>query len=657
MTRTEVIDLSADASGELGKLPESGTQNRWATGGTKAPVFPDRGRTCVLYMCGIVGYIGHRDVSKVVLDGLSRLEYRGYDSAGMAVVGEKGVQIVREVGKVADLARHMGESPLEGTIGLGHTRWATHGGVSVENAHPHRDQDGSVVLVHNGIAENYLEIRDELAKEGVSFYSDTDTEVIAQLLARIYDGNPKEALVELYRRIEGAFALAVIFADDMEHLYCVRKGSPLIVAFGDGENICASDVPAVLPYTRNIAYLGEGEMACLSRDDVSFWDFEGNPLEKDAVEIDWDISMVDKGGYPHFMLKEINEQGAVLRRSMLDRIFHGEVDLSRELSWTSDSAKRIKRLHLVACGTSYYAALVAERLIERFSDLDIRVDIASEYRYRDIPVGDDTLAVFVTQSGETLDTLAAERFAKEKGARCMAITNNGLSTVAREVDDVLSLKAGPEIGVAATKTFMGQMTVLYLMGLYLLKLREELSLGDEMRLVREMEVLPYKVESLIGRADEIKAIASRYCEARDFLFLGRGFSFPIAMEGALKLKEISYIHAEAYAAGEMKHGPIALLDRSVPVVVVMPDDNLFDKTLSNVQETKARNSPVIAVATEGRKSISGQAEDVMWVPKTEAELNPFLTIIPLQMFAYYVALAKGKEIDQPRNLAKSVTVE
>ncbi|PIE54158.1 MAG: glutamine--fructose-6-phosphate transaminase (isomerizing) [Dethiosulfovibrio peptidovorans] len=608
-------------------------------------------------MCGIVGYIGHRDVSQVILEGLARLEYRGYDSAGMAVVGKDGVQVVREVGKVADLLQAVNRSPLKGTVGLGHTRWATHGGVTVENAHPHRDEGNSVVLVHNGIAENYLDIRDELLREGVTFVSETDTEVIAQLLARLYRGDPKQALVELSERLSGAFALAVIFTDDREHLYCLRKGSPLIVAFGDGEFLCASDVPAVLPYTRRIVYMGEGEMACLSREGVVFWDEKGRDISKESLQVDWDLSMVDKGGYPHFMLKEINEQGAVLRRSLQRRTEGDRVDLSHELDWTPKWARSLRRLHLVACGSSLYAAQVAERLIERFTDLDVRVEIASEYRYRAIPAGEETLAVLVSQSGETIDTLSAERFVKSKGARCLAVTNNGLSSIAREVDDVLLLEAGPEIGVAATKTFLGQVTVLYLLGLYLAKLRGTLPEADEGRIVRELVSLPYKVEASLEQAAVIQEIASRYADVKDFLFLGRGVSFPVALEGALKLKEISYIHAEAYAAGEMKHGPIALLEASVPVVVIMPDDSLFEKTLSNVQETKARHAPVIAVASRGRDVLLDQVQDVIWVPQTEPELSPFLTVVPLQLFAYYVALARGREIDQPRNLAKSVTVE
>lgn len=651
------IELSADAPGETENLPEPKAQSRKAISGTKDFGLLRNWKGRDLPMCGIVGYIGHRDVSSVVLDGLMRLEYRGYDSAGMAVVGDDGIKVAKEVGKVADLVRMMKKKPLAGKIGIGHTRWATHGGVSVKNAHPHSDFAGSVVLVHNGIVENYSSIKDTLVAEGVSFYSDTDTEVVAQLLGRLYKGDAKKALIDLYSRLEGAFALVVIFADDRDHVYCMRKGSPLIVALGEGETLCASDVPAVLSYTKKIVYMGEGEMACLSSDGAVFWDMNGSPLKKDPVEVDWDLSMVEKGGYPHFMLKEIHEQGAVMRQTLSGRVKGNRVDLSQELSWTPEWARSIKRLHLVACGTSFYAASVAERLIEKYTDLDIRVDIASEYRYRSLPKGDDTLAVFVSQSGETLDTLYAERFAKEAGARCMAVTNNGLSSIAREVDDVLLLKAGPEIGVAATKTFTGQMAVLYLMGIYLAKLRGSLPEGEEIRLVEAMSLLPYGMEGLLDQSEEIQKIAEKYRNARDFLFLGRGFSFPVALEGALKLKEISYIHAEAYAAGEMKHGPIALLDKDLPVVVVMPDDPLCEKTLSNIQETKARQSPVIAIATVGRQSVLSTVEDAIFVPSAAVELTPFLTVIPLQLFAYYVALAKGREIDQPRNLAKSVTVE
>ncbi len=626
-------------------------------------------------MCGIVGYIGHRNVVDILVKGLQSLEYRGYDSAGIAVVDypedknsikAPAVHIVKGVGKVADLKSMLDSSPVSGRQGIGHTRWATHGGVTEVNAHPHSDLSSKLVLVHNGIVENFRELRAELAAPAESYKSETDTEVIAQLLSTLYtkyggEERPAmiEALVALHKRLRGSFALVIMAKDIPGKIYCLRKGSPLVVGFsGEGEALCASDVPAILPYTQDVVYLDDGDIAELSAEGMRFWNASGEEFEKNHVHIDWDVSMVDKGGYPHFMLKEINEQGAVLRSSMAKRLAEeGTVDLSAELPWTKEEACAWKRIHIVACGTSYYASLVAERFLETITDLDIRVDVASEYRYRNFPVGPDTLAVFVSQSGETADTLAAERLAKARGARCLAVTNVIGSTLAREVDDILQLKAGPEIGVAATKTFMGQMAVLYLLSLYIAKLRETLTGDYERTIGREMLALPYKVESILQQQEKIQKLAVLHSEARDFLFLGRGNSFPVALEGALKLKEISYIHAEAYAAGEMKHGPIALLDPRVPVVVVSPKDDLHEKTFSNILEAKARKAPVIAIASEGDASLDSTADNIFHVPVTLPLLSPFLTVTPLQLFAYYVAKILGCDIDQPRNLAKSVTVE
>jgi glucosamine--fructose-6-phosphate aminotransferase (isomerizing) len=468
-----------------------------------------------------------------------------------------------------------------------------------------------------------------------------------------------EALVALHTRLRGSFALVIMMKDNPGKIYCLRKGSPLVVGFSEErEAFCASDVPAILPYTQDVVYLDDGDIAELSKDGMLFWNFSGEKIEKNIVHIDWDVSMVDKGGYPHFMFKEINEQGSVLRSSMAKRLSaEGEVDLSAELAWTKEDALNWKKIHIVACGTSYYAALVAERFLETITDFDIRVDVASEYRYRNLSVGPDTLAIFVSQSGETADTLAAERLAKARGARCLAITNVVGSTLAREVHDILQLKAGPEIGVAATKTFMGQMAVLYLLSLHLGKLRGTLTSEYEKTVGRELLTLPYKLESVLLQQEAVHKLSVLYSEARDFLFLGRGISFPVALEGALKLKEISYIHAEAYAAGEMKHGPIALLDPRVPVVVISPMDDLHEKTFSNILEAKARKAPVIAIASEGDDSLDETADAVFHVPATLNILTPFLTVVPLQLFAYFTAKILGCDIDQPRNLAKSVTVE
>jgi glucosamine--fructose-6-phosphate aminotransferase (isomerizing) len=612
-------------------------------------------------MCGIVGYIGGRNVKDVLINGMRSLEYRGYDSAGVALMDAPELHIVKGVGKVADLERILEDHPVSGSQGIGHTRWATHGGVTEVNAHPHSDLSSSLVLVHNGIVENYREIRRELAEGACGDYkSETDTEVVAELLSRLYSarGCMVEALVDLYARLSGSFALVIMAREAPGKIYCLRKGSPLVVGTSPkGETLCASDVPAILPYTQDVVYLDDGDIAELSSEGILFWNASGEMLEKIPTHIDWDVTMVDKGGYPHFMLKEINEQGAVLRNSMAKRLAEGTVDLSAELPWTKKDVASWKRLHIVACGTSYYAALVAERFLETITDFDIRVDVASEYRYRNIPLGPDTLAVFVSQSGETADTLAAERIAREKGARCLAVTNVIGSTIAREVHDVLQLKAGPEIGVAATKTFMGQMAVLYLLAIHLAKMQGKLSPEQERKYCDELTALPYKLESVLQRQESLQETAMLYNEARDFLFLGRGISYPVALEGALKLKEISYVHAEAYAAGEMKHGPIALLDPRVPVVVISPKDGLHEKTFSNILEAKARKSPVIAIATEGDDSLDGTADHIFFVPETLDQFTPFLTVAPLQLFSYFFARFLGCHIDQPRNLAKSVTVE
>lgn len=623
-------------------------------------------------MCGIVGYIGHRNVVDVLVKGLQSLEYRGYDSAGIAVINypdeeqtlrTPAVHIVKGVGKVAELKSMLAAHPVSGHQGIGHTRWATHGGVTETNAHPHADLSSRLVLVHNGIVENYRELRAELLVPEEQYKSETDTEVIAQLLSALYTGGGAQdminALVALHGRLRGSFALVIMVKDIPGKIYCLRKGSPLVVGFSEeGEALCASDVPAILPYTQDVVYLDDGDIAELSAEGMRFWSAAGESLEKSEVHIDWDVSMVDKGGYSHYMLKEINEQGAVLRSSMARRLSgEGEVDLSSELPWTKEDALAWKRIHIVACGTSYYASLVAERFLETITDLDIRVDVASEYRYRNLPVGPDTLAVFVSQSGETADTLAAERLAKARGARCLAVTNVIGSTLAREVDDILQLKAGPEIGVAATKTFMGQMAVLYLLTLYVGKMRGTLTEEHEQTVGRELLLLPYKIEAILQQQELLYRLAILHSDARDFLFLGRGVSFPVALEGALKLKEISYIHAEAYAAGEMKHGPIALLDPRVPVVVIAPKDDLHEKTFSNILEAKARKAPVIAIASEGDRSLDSAADNVFNVPSTLQALSPFLTVVPLQLFAFFVAKLLGCDIDQPRNLAKSVTVE
>lgn len=610
-------------------------------------------------MCGIVGYVGNRNAAEVLIDGLKRLEYRGYDSAGLALRTDEGLLILKEVGKVADLENLLAEESPVSSQGIGHTRWATHGGVTLANAHPHKDGSGKFAIVHNGIIENFMELKEELERDGVTFLSETDTEAVVHMIARAYSetGNLLSTLVALQKKLRGSFALVVIQQDHPDRIYCVRRGSPLVLGSGDGESFCASDVPAFLPYTRKVQYLEEGDIAEISLQGVKIWDENGNPVNKPFMTVDWDVSMTEKSGFSHYMLKEIHEQGMVIRSTLKGRIIDGRTSIDQELGWDPEMVARWKNIHIVACGTSFYAASVAERVLEKWTDLDIKVDIASEYRYRHIRCDTSTLAIFVSQSGETADTIAAQRKARTEGAHCLAITNVRGSTLAREVHSVMLLKAGPEIGVAATKTFTGQMAALFLVALQLGRIRDTLSPEEEERLVNEFLQIPHKVEILLEREHEIKGLARQFSSSDNFLFIGRGVSFPIALEGALKLKEISYVHAEAYAAGEMKHGPIALLEPAVPVLAVIPRDGLYEKTLSNIQEAKARRSPLIAICTEGDTLIPKHVDVSIHVPWTDEEFTPFLTVVPLQFLAFHIALIRGREIDQPRNLAKSVTVE
>lgn len=608
-------------------------------------------------MCGIMGYIGDRDTAKVILEGLAKHEYRGYDSAGIAVIKAGVISEMRTTGRVCKLAEMISERGFTGDFGIGHTRWATHGGVTDYNAHPHKSSDMRVVLVHNGIIENAREIRAELEAKGIKFHSETDTESAAQYLGYVYSGDPKDALVKLTARIRGAFALVIMFHDKPDEIWVARKGSPLVVGYADNEGFCASDPTALLEFTRDVWFMDDDEMAQITRKGCRFFDFEGNEHEKKSMYLDWDHTMTDRGEFPHFMLKEIHEQPDVVSRTLLGRAVHGAVDLSRELGWTPEQVSGWKKIHFVACGTSHYATIVAERFMEKISSFDIRCEVASEYRYRNIPVGPDTLAIFVSQSGETADTLHAARLAKSKGAKCIVITNVRGSTIHREVGDALITPAGPEVGVAATKTFMAQITVLTLLGLYLSKLRNELSPETEKRIVSAMMGLPAMLADNLEQEEKIAEIAHNFSDARGFLFIGRGEAYPPALEGALKLKEISYMHAEAYPAGEMKHGPIALLDKELPVVALVPKNELWEKTISNIEESMARKAPIIAIATEGDEEISSYSGNIIFTPRTEPELFPFVAMIPLQLFAYHVARMRGCDIDMPRNLAKSVTVE
>jgi len=614
-------------------------------------------RERMIHMCGIMGYIGDRDTTKVILEGLAKHEYRGYDSAGIAVIKDGVIHELRTTGRVYQLAEKVAKEHFNGDFGIGHTRWATHGGVTENNAHPHMSSDNKVVLVHNGIIENAREIRADLEAEGIKFHTETDTESAVQYLASVYCGDPKEAIVKLTKRIRGAFALVIMFHDKPNEIWVARKGSPLVVGHAGEEGFCASDPTALLEFTRDVWFMDDDEIAMISKGGCTIYDFDGNPHEKESMHLDWEAAMTSRGNYPHFMLKEIHEQPEVVTHTLLGRVASNRVDLSHELDWTPEQISGWKKIHFVACGTSHYATMVAARIMEEVGNFEIRTEVASEYRYRNIPIGPDTLAVFVSQSGETADTLHAARLAKAKGAKCIVVTNVRGSTIHREVGEALITPAGPEIGVAATKTFMAQITVLTLLGLYLSKLKNELCPETEQRIVSALMDIPAKLASILEKEKEIEAVARNFADARGFFFIGRGLAYPPALEGALKLKEISYLHAEAYPAGEMKHGPIALLDKELPVVALVPKNDLWEKTISNIEESMARNSPIIALATEGDTEIEHYSKNVIFTPETEPELFPFIAVVPLQLFAYYIARQRGCDIDMPRNLAKSVTVE
>lgn len=618
-------------------------------------------------MCGIMGYAGlpqpAGSIAEKIIRGLEKQEYRGYDSAGLALHCENEVKTIKMVGRVAELAKKARSaiSPHEtAESGIGHTRWATHGGVTEINAHPHRSADGIVTLLHNGIIENAREIRSDLEKKGIAFVSETDTESAAQLLADIYKncgGNAFEAMLGLVRSLTGAFALVIMFQDRGREIWCARRGSPLVLAHAGVASYCASDPTALLEYSKDMYFMDEGEIARLRPDGIEFYSFGGKPAEKKAIRLEWDSAMASKGRYEHFMRKEIDEQPDVLRLTIDTHTTATGIAMDRALP-LKGMMKNISRVHFVACGTSYYATLVARDIIEALDpSLDIRVEAASEYRYRNIHGGPDTLAVFVSQSGETADTLAAARLARSKGTECIAVTNVRGSTMDREAAHSMHTLAGPEIGVAATKTFTSQIALLAILGLHLLKDRGTLVPADEARLIDGMRRLPSKLQEQLAQEDRIKEIAIKYSGSSGYFFIGRRESVPLAMEGALKLKEIAYSPAEAYAAGEMKHGPIAMLDENLTVVALAPDTDIKGKTISNVEECRARNAPIIMLVTEGDEEAAAYANDAIPIPRTEKELIPFVGLIPLQLFAYHTARTLGRDIDMPRNLAKSVTVE
>ena len=629
-------------------------------------------------MCGIVGYVGPKKVVPVIIEGLRRLEYRGYDSAGIAVGSptRSTLEVSRAPGKLANLEQALREHPLEGTFGIGHTRWATHGRPTEENAHPHRDCSGRIVVVHNGIVENYLDLKRELTAQGHKFVTETDTEIIAHLIEQVQldaeaeaPGAPialEVAVRRAVKRLTGAFALGVLSAAEPDKIVAARFGPPVVIGVGEGESFVASDVPGILHHTRNIYFLADGDMAILTRAGVELTDFEGKPIHRAITRIQWDPIQAEKGGYKHFMLKEIWEQPRAITDTTLGRVSldSGKVFLG-EMEIGDDELANASSINIAACGTSWHAALAGKYMIERLARLPVDVDYASEYRYRD-PIADSkALGLLITQSGETADTLAAQREMKGLGSKTVAICNVVDAMVAREAHGAIYTHAGPEIGVASTKAFTSQLTALFLLALKLGQLRGKLDAARSVELIEELSRIPAKVEEVLrSRSAQCEQLAKEFSTVRDFLYLGRGIHFPIALEGALKLKEISYIHAEGYPAGEMKHGPNALIDETLPVVVLATRDESdpasklrYEKTLSNIQEVTARSGRVIAIATEGDHSIGELVEHVIYIPPAIELLSPLIEIVPLQLLAYYIAVRRGCDVDQPRNLAKSVTVE
>ena len=610
-------------------------------------------------MCGIVGYVGTREAVPVLLDGLQHLEYRGYDSAGVAVARTDGTLGVRRAaGKLVNLVAELEASPIAGDYGIGHTRWATHGKPTLENAHPHRDGSGRIVLVHNGIIENFLDLRQRLMAEGCEFDTETDTEAVVHLISSYYTGNLESAVQRALDDLEGIYALVVISLDEPQKIVAARQGPPIVVGLGDGENFIASDVPPVLQYTRDIVFLDDGQIVVVTPDAVTIADRSGAAVAVEPQRISWDPVTAEKGGYEHFMLKEIHEQPTAVRDSLVGRVNRARLEVHLgELNVSEERARSMTELLLLGCGTSWHAALVGKYWIEALADLPVTVDHASEFRYRGPIVRPGAVACAITQSGETADTLAAMREAKDRGADLWTICNVVGSMATRVADGVLLTQAGPEIGVASTKAFTTQLTCLYLIALRLAELRGRLSREAlELRL-HALARIPRQIESILLREPEIAAVARRVAHFQQFLFIGRGFLYPIALEGALKLKEISYIHAHGYPAGEMKHGPIALIDRDVPVVALAPQTDLYEKTASNMQEAKAREAFLLSVGTEGDEALDELSDELLTIPDCLPEFAPLLAIVPLQLLAYHVAVQRGCDVDQPRNLAKSVTVE
>ena len=608
-------------------------------------------------MCGIVGYVGPRVATPLLLDGLKRLEYRGYDSAGLAVMNGKGLETRRAAGKIVKLEASLNATPLLGTLGIGHTRWATHGAPTELNAHPHTSTDHSIAVVHNGIIENATVLRQRLEASGYVFTSETDTEVLAHLIQEMYAGKLEDAVIRALEHVEGTYGIAVVSSNEPDKIVAARKGSPLLVGVGDGEYFIASDASAILSYTREVVYLDDGDVAVLDRNGYKIIDMSATQLDKTVSRIDWDLGQIERGGYAHFMLKEIFEQPTTIENTMRGRLLAEEgTSKLGGLNLTDEELLFVDNIVITACGTSWHSALIGEHMLEELTRVRVEVEYASEFRYRNPIVDERTLCIVMSQSGETADTLAAMREAKRRGARTMGIVNQVGSTIAREADGGIYIHAGPEIGVASTKAFTSQVVALALLTLKIGRLRD-MSILQGRRIIEALQALPGQIQSILDRADEIEQIAEEFKRAQNFLYLGRGYNFPAALEGALKLKEISYIHAEGYPAAEMKHGPIALIDEMMPVVCIAPHDSVLEKIVSNVQEVKARKGKVIAITSQAEPSLVGKLDYEFRIPQTIEMLSPILASVPLQLLAYYIAVKRGSNVDQPRNLAKSVTVE
>ena len=608
-------------------------------------------------MCGIVGYIGKEEAAPILLDGLSKLEYRGYDSAGIAVFDGESINVAKTKGRLKVLSEltHDGRM-LPGTLGIGHTRWATHGSPSDTNAHPHLNSEETIVVVHNGIIENYLKLKKKLENKGYRFVSETDTEVIAHLLDYYYRGNPLEAVTKIMHRMEGSYALGIIFKDHPNELYAVRKDSPLIVGHTDGGSIIASDVPAVLKYTRDVYFIENEEIVRLTEQNMEFFTVDEEPLKKEPVHIDWDANAAEKGGYEHFMLKEMYEQPKAIADTFSPRIKDGRIEIE-ELGMDDEAIRAVKKIVIVACGSAYHTGMTSKYIFEGMARIPVEVDLASEFRYRDPILTDGTLVIVISQSGETADSLAALREAKEKGCKVLGIVNVVGSSIAREADNVMYTWAGPEIAVATTKAYSCQLIALYLLAMKFAHVRGTISEGELAEMIEELKKLPAQVEMLLNNKDRIQKFANRYLAAKSIFFIGRGIDYAISMEGSLKLKEVSYIHSEAYAAGELKHGTISLIEDGTLVTALLTQENLYKKMISNIEEVKTRGAFVMAVTNEGHSDVEKAADYVVYIPKTNKYFTNSLAIIPLQLFGYYVAVGRGCDVDKPRNLAKSVTVE